>query len=156
MSYLVSIRRGRFFRYAPLILWIGIVLFASTGNASMSETSRFIRPLLEFLFPGSPPETLVVYHNYIRKLAHFTEYGILAFFASLAFSNSARNFLRRNWFFAAFGIVLLTAAIDETNQSFNQARTGSIYDVMLDCAGGLTVILFFYLFKKFRNQKIEF
>lgn len=138
-------RRERFFRYAPLLLWIGVVLLASTTQASMSNTSRFIRLLLVFLFPNAPEETLIVYHNFIRKAAHFTEYAFLAFFAARAFSNSSVGFLRKFWFAFAFVLVILIASIDETNQSFNSARTGSVYDVLLDCSGGLTVILIFYL-----------
>lgn len=139
--------RERFFRYAPLILWTGVVLFASTGNASMAQTSRFIRPLLNFLFPGAPEETLVTYHAYIRKLAHLTEYGILAFWAARAFSNSSRAPLRRYWYIFSFLLVLTVASIDETNQSFDPSRTGSIYDVLLDCAGGATIILIFILYR---------
>ena len=36
--------------YAPLFLWIGVIFYFSSGQGSMAETSRFIRPLLEFLF----------------------------------------------------------------------------------------------------------
>lgn len=147
--------RGRFFRYAPLILWTGVVLFASTGNASMSQTSRFIRPFLEFIFPNTPEETLVIYHGYIRKCAHFTEYGILAFLAFWAFSNSKINFFRKHWFVAAFCFVALIATIDETNQSFNTARTGSIYDVLLDCFGGATILTIVYLWRK-RSRKTDY
>ena len=142
-----SNRRGRILRYAPLILWIGVVLFASTGNASMSETSRFIRPLLHFLFPNAPEETLIVYHAFIRKCAHFAEYAGLAFFAARAFSTSSIRLLRKYWSVFAFLIVVFVASIDEYNQSFNPARTGSGYDVLLDCAGGLTMILLFVLYK---------
>ena len=143
--------RGRLFRYAPVILWTGVVLFASTGNASMSQTSRFIRPLLEFIFPNTPEATLIVYHGYIRKLAHFTEYGILAFFAFWAFS----ALFRRNWFLASFSLVALVATIDEINQSNNSARTGSIYDVLLDCFGGATILTIIYLWKR-RNRQANF
>ena len=87
MNFQTAKRRGRISRYAPLILWIGIVLFASTGNASMAQTSRFIRPLLEFLFPNTPAETLQIYHAYIRKSAHFIEYAILAFWTARAFAD---------------------------------------------------------------------
>lgn len=140
-------RRERIFRYAPLILWIGVVLFASTGNASVSETSRFIRPLLNFLFPNAPEEILTIYHGYIRKSAHLTEYAILAFFAARAFANSSVNLLRRFWFVFAFAVVAFVACADEFNQSRNAARTGSIYDVLLDCAGGAAMILIFSLIK---------
>lgn len=144
--------RGRFFRFAPLILWTSVVLFASTGNASMSQTSRFIRPLLELIFPNTPEEILVVYHGYIRKCAHFTEYGILAFFAFWAFSNSKVSLFRKNWFLAAFFFVALIATIDETNQSFNAARTGSIYDVLLDCFGGATILTIVYLWRRLSGK----
>lgn len=143
-------RRERILRYAPLVLWIGLVLFLSTNQASMSNTSRFIRPLLQFLFPNAPEETLIVYHGYIRKLAHLTEYAILAFWASRAFSKSSINFLRRFWFVFAFVLVFLVASIDETNQSYIASRTGSIYDVLLDASGGLAMISIFYLIKKLK------
>ncbi|HXG86593.1 MAG TPA: VanZ family protein [Pyrinomonadaceae bacterium] len=139
--------RERVLRYAPLIIWIGVILFASTGSASMSETSRFIRPLLHFLFPDSPEETLIIYHGFIRKFAHFAEYAVLSFWAARAFWSSSIQTLRKFWFAFAFLAVLFVASIDEFNQSFNAARTGSIYDVTLDCAGGLTMILLLCLYR---------
>ena len=144
--------RGRIIRYAPLILWIGLIMFLSTGQASMSNTSRFIRPLLEFLFPNAPEEILIVYHGYVRKLAHVTVYAILAFWAARAFFSSSQNLLRRLWFAFAFVLVLLVASVDETNQSFLDSRTGSIYDVLLDVCGGLAMITVFYLVIKHRKH----
>lgn len=108
----------------------------------MTETSRFIRPILEFLFPAAPVQTLDAYHGYIRKLAHVAEYAVLAFFAFRAFSNSSIRFLSNYRFPAAFCIVLLIASIDELNQSFVPSRTGSQWDVLLDISGGVfTVVL---------------
>ncbi len=141
--------RERFIAYAPLILWIGVVFAMSSKQASMSQTSIFIRPLLEFLFPNSPEETLKIYHNYIRKLAHLTEYGILAFWASRAFSNSAKSFLQKNWFAVSLGLVALIATLDEINQSFLASRTGSLIDVLLDCIGGLLMLMLILLYKLF-------
>jgi len=141
--------RGRFFRYAPLILWIGVIFIASSNTGSMSNTSRFIRPLLEFLFPGTPEEILVVYHGYIRKFAHFAEYFGLAFFASRAFFGSSKEWLRKFWFIFALVLIVLVATADETNQSFLASRTSSVYDVLLDSSGGLTMILLFAVVKKY-------
>ncbi len=145
--------RGRFVRYAPLVLWIGLIMFLSTGQASMSNTSRFIRPLLEFIFPNASLETLEIYHAYIRKLAHVTVYAILAFWASRAFFSSSKNLLRRFWFVCAFVLVFLIASVDETNQSFINSRTGSIYDVLLDAFGGFLMITIFYLIVIYRNRR---
>ena len=115
----------------------------------MSNTSRFIRPFLEFLFPNSPEETLNIYHGYIRKIAHVTEYAMLAFWASRAFSSSTVKILRRFWYVFAFVLVALVASIDETNQSYIASRTGSIYDVWRDISGGAIMILIFYLVRRF-------
>ena len=145
--------RGRIVRYAPLVLWIGVIMFLSSGQASMSNTSRFVRPLLDFLFPGAPEELLIVYHGYIRKLAHVTVYAILAFWASRAFINSSQYALRRFWFVCALGLVLIVASIDEMNQSFLASRTGSVYDVLLDVFGGLAMIAVFYFWTKYRKEK---
>lgn len=139
--------RERIIRYAPLLLWIAVILFASTTTGSMSNTSRFIRPLLIFLFPGAPEETLIIYHGYIRKLAHFTEYAALAFFALRAFWNSSNEVIRAYRTIFAFCLVAFVAAIDEYNQSFNPARTGSIYDFFLDLSGGIVMLLVFHAIK---------
>jgi VanZ family protein len=135
-----NLRHKRFFRYVPFILWIGFIFFMSSNSGSMSNTSRFIRPLLEFLFPNSSTETLDIYHGYIRKLAHVTEYALLAFFASRTFWSSSKIYLRRFWYLLAMSVVFVIASTDEYNQSFNQNRTGSPYDVLLDCFGGFLMI----------------
>ncbi len=139
--------RGRVIRYAPLFLWIGIIFFASTTQGAMSNTSRFIRPLLEFLFPNAPEETLIVYHGFIRKLAHLFEYSILAFWASRAFRSSSIKFLQKIWFVISLFLVFFVASIDEYNQSFNALRTGSIYDILIDVLGGTFMIVFFAFYK---------
>jgi VanZ family protein len=141
----LTIRHKRFFRYVPFILWIGFIFFMSSNSGSMTNTSRFIRPLLEFLFPNSLPETLDVFHGYIRKFAHITEYAILAFFASRTFRSSSKRYFQRFWYLFAMTAVFAVASVDEYNQSFNQNRTGSIYDVLLDCFGGLLMICAFSL-----------
>jgi len=142
-----TVWRGRFFRYAPLILWIGVIFFLSSGQGAMSNTSRFIRPLLMFLFPDASEETLTFYHGLIRKLAHPTVYAVLAFFAARAFRFSPRPLLRKYWFPVSLGLVISVAALDELNQSFLASRTVSAFDVGLDTLGGLSMltVLFFLI-----------
>lgn len=153
-NFINSKWRGRFFRYAPLILWIGVIFFMSSGQAAMSETSRFIRPFLEWLFPQSAPETLTIYHGYIRKFAHFFEYAVLAFWSWLAFRYSSIAILRKYWFVWSFIFIALTASMDEYNQSLNAARTGSIYDVLLDISGGLFSIIILLIFTKADKRQV--
>ena len=144
--------RGRFFRYVPFVLWIGVILFASTSYGAMSNTSRVIKPLLHFLFPSASEETITVYHGFIRKLAHLTEYSILVFWASRAFWNSTKPLLHKYWYAFSFLTVVLIASIDEYNQSFDSLRTGTIYDVLLDALGGAVMIGILLVFKRSRHR----
>jgi VanZ family protein len=138
-------------RYGPLILWILVIVGFSSEQASAEQTSRFIRPLLEFLFPSASPERLEFYHAGVRKAAHFTEYAILAFFAVRAFSASSVAFLKNGRFWLAVAVVVFVAAADEFHQSFEPSRTSSPWDVVLDCVGGTTMALVYWLFKRFRR-----
>lgn len=145
--------RGRIIRYAPLLLWIGVIFFLSSNMGAATNTSRIIRPLLLWLFPDITEPSIQAVHFWVRKTAHFTAYGILGFLSVRAFRRSSRAFLR-NWRFAvSLLLVALVAAIDETNQSFLASRTGAAQDVLLDISGGLTVILLFYLWERSRRVK---
>lgn len=133
-------RRKWLTAYAPLLLWTAVILGLGGGSASMSETSRFIGPLLELLFPSAGSDTLYIYHAIIRKLAHVFEYGVLGLLAARVF-----NFARYR-FVLSIVFVALVAGVDEWNQSFNPTRTSTIWDVVIDIAAGalgISVVIFF-------------
>jgi VanZ family protein len=144
--------RGRVSRYAPLIIWMLLIFLASTGELSASNTSRILRPLLIWLFPDISEEALARAHFFVRKAAHFTEYGVLALLAARAFVTSSRGVLRRAWFFTAFLVIILYSLSDEFHQSFVASRTGSIYDSFIDMAGGLTALV---LYAVWRGRKVK-
>jgi VanZ family protein len=140
--------RERLTAYVPLIFWIGVIFYLSSGKGAMAETSPFIRPILVFLFPDASEATLAIYHGYIRKFAHFAEYAVLAFFASRAFIK-ASSF----WYLFAFLLTAAIAVLDEINQSFNPRRTGSEWDVVLDMIGGVSAIIFFWILTNLRSKR---
>ena len=141
-------RRDRIFAVASLVFWVGVIFYLSSGQGAMDQTSRFIRPLLEFLFPSASSDTITLYRAFIRKFAHFTEYAILAFLAFRASRNSRWKYI------AAFALVIAVASLDEFNQSFEATRTGSINDVMLDIAGGVSMIAVIWGILKIRRSVI--
>lgn len=143
--------RSFIFRYAPLLLWIGLIFFFSSTIASANQTSRIIGPILHFLFPSASPDTIQQYHFFIRKCAHFTEYALLAFWAIRALARSSRESLKKYRFVVAVFIVLIIASTDEFNQSFEPSRTSSPWDVLLDCIGGTTMSLFYWLVTRARS-----
>jgi VanZ family protein len=128
-------------RYLPLIAWLAFISFASSDSFSAGNTSRIIGPLILWLFPNTSPETLAVVHFITRKLAHFTEYAILGFLAARAFRMSPRTAIRSRWFLISLILVVTYALIDEYHQSFVPTRTPSIWDSLIDIAGGLTALL---------------
>jgi VanZ family protein len=128
---------------------MAFIFFASTGEFSADNTSRIIGPLLRFVFPDISEEKLALAHFIVRKVAHFTEYAILAWLAARAFStSSSQPLLRRLWFLISLLLVVLYSLSDEYHQSFVASRTASIYDSFIDMSGGLTMLLIYALWRR--------
>ena len=140
--------RGRFIRYAPFLFWTSLIFIASSSTGSAENTSRFIRPILEFVFVSASPEFIDSLHYLIRKSAHFIFYGILAVLALRAFTASSKSILASNPAATAFIATLIVASLDEFNQSFNPARTGTPNDVILDLSGGAVFLLTVFLYRR--------
>jgi VanZ family protein len=128
-------------RYVPLVVWLLLISVASSDTFSANNTSRIIAPLILWLFPNTSPETLAVVHFITRKIAHFTEYAILAYLAARAFRTSPRATISKRWFLICATLIVVYALIDEFHQSFVPSRTASVYDSLIDMAGGLTALL---------------
>lgn len=85
----------------------------------------------------------------IRKAAHVTEYAVFAALLFLRLENAGKK-----RFFTAWGLGMLTGAIDETLQIFSH-RGSQVRDVLIDTAGallGLSIILLFLYVKKNRGK----
>ena len=81
------------------------------------------------------------FHVFIRKAAHFTEFGILGVFATAGFGIFRElriMYIKRA--FAAVGFSLLYAISDEIHQLFVKGRACSVTDVIIDVAGALFFI----------------
>ena len=140
-------------RYAPLVLWMAFIFFASTGAFAGENTSRIIRPLLLWLFPEISEEKIALVHFATRKLAHFLEYAVLALLAARAFSTSSKQFLRRRWFLISLLLVVIYSLSDEYHQSFVQGRGASIYDSFIDMSGGLAALLLYIFWRRRAGRK---
>lgn len=122
----------------------------------MSETSRFIRPLLHFLFPNSPEATIDLIHGYIRKSAHLFEYAVLAALTARALAESSAAVLKKYSYALALLLVLIVASIDEFHQSYEPSRTSSPYDVLIDVTGGAIAIAIVYVTSTvFRRRRMR-
>ena len=127
--------------YLPLIAWLVFISYASSDNFNAGNTSRIIGPLILWLFPNTSPDTLASVHFITRKIAHFTEYAILGFLAARAFRTSPQPAIKQRWFWICVVLVVLYALMDEYHQSYVPSRTASIFDSLIDMAGGLTALI---------------
>jgi len=143
--------RGRIIRYAPFLFWASLIFIFSSSTGSAENTSRFIRPLLEFLFYSASPKTLDLAHLLVRKAAHFFFYGALGLLALRAFVGSSKYVLRSSPMISALIVTFAISVMDEFNQSLNPERTGSQMDVLLDMAGATT-----FLFVKWFTERLGF
>jgi len=117
-----------FYQYwLPIILWAGVIFyFSSIPNLQIKE--------------------LGIWDLILRKLAHATEYGILAWLAlRVGLRQEKRKVL-------TLVIVIIFCALyawsDEFHQSFIQGRFFSTWDILIDSLGAIVVALLFYKNKK--------
>lgn len=78
-----------------------------------------------------------------RKMAHLTEYAILAVLLYRALHQGYQRKMIQA-FRSSAAIAVIFAALDEFHQSFVASRTPSVTDVMIDAAGagiGIVVLL---------------
>ena len=106
----------------------------STQLFTTASTSRYLIPLLVWLFPGASPITLSLVHTLIRKLAHVGEYMLLSMFVLRGVRGERRSW-RLAWALAALAIAISYAALDEVHQLFVPGRGASARDVLLDSCG---------------------
>jgi len=124
-----------FFRWLPVVLWAACISWFSTDAFSARSTHNYIDPVLRFLLgPEVTRETLRLAHTIIRKMAHVTEYGVLAILLCRALGRPGTP-LRPATVLRALIYCAAYASLDELHQTFVRSRAGSPTDVALDVGG---------------------
>jgi len=121
----------------PALAWAVVISLFSTGTFTADNTGRIIIPMLHWLFPSLPPQTLALIHHIIRKCAHFTEYFILSLLI-LRGIRAGRHETKLAWAVLAIVLVAGYASLDEFHQRFVPGRTPAVTDVLIDTTGGAT------------------
>jgi VanZ family protein len=122
-----------------VVAWIAVIQLFASGAFSATETSRFITPLIRWLFPDWDARSIAAAHFAIRKASHFIEYAILALLALHAFRLKFDRPLA--WLAAAsLAVAFASAVVDEYRQSHLKSRTGAVSDVVLDLTGAASAL----------------
>jgi VanZ family protein len=133
----------RYLYYLPVVAWMSVIFFASTDAGAPEHTSRFLVPILRWLFPGISPEALDIAQTGVRKTAHLTEYCMLGWLLWASHKWATRGFQRWSWgeFRIIIAICALYASSDEFHQHFVGGRHGSPIDVLIDTTGATIGLL---------------
>jgi|SRR5207248_1048405 len=124
--------------WMPVFIWLALIYVGSTDLMSAEHTSRFFVPVLRWLNPEITADAIAKVQFFVRKLAHLTEYAILAALLWRAVYRGTNLKTRMSTVFVTASVVsILIAASDEFHQSFVSSRTASAGDVLIDMIGAI-------------------
>jgi VanZ family protein len=138
-----------------VILGICVIGIESTALFGADETSGPLRTIYQAIFGHVSNANWAIIHHMIRKSGHFIGYGLLG----LAWLRAWWMTLPYTIFLKDAALALLgtamTASADEFHQSFLPNRTGTPWDVLLDCCGAITLqVLVYAAMRVFRPKKL--
>jgi len=127
-------------RYAVAVLWLAVVLFLGGSYFAAHNTAVLVLPVLKVFVPHASLRQLNAIHAVVRKVAHLTEYAILALLWFRALILSGRR-TGRAAAWIALGVCLLCAFADEGHQSTLPTRSGSARDFVIDSSGAVAALM---------------
>lgn len=134
-------RRRILLAWTWVVIWAGVIWTLGGDDFSASATGGPLLRLVRWLFEDLDAATRLKLTMWIRKSAHFVEYGILALLAFRAALISAHRSQITTPAWITLFLVAAVAAADEARQTFSPVRTGSPYDVLIDITGGVIALL---------------
>jgi len=130
--------------WLPAMFGLMVICVESTAMMRGANTGRWLMDLCNSIWARADGSTVATANLVLRKIGHFTGYGILGLFFRRGWYAS----LRRRWMGTRSGLrggamslavlsTFLVASADEWHQSFLMGRVSSPYDVLLDTTGAI-------------------
>ena len=132
-----------------LCFWMLFIfsLSSETATQSSEKSGRIVTVVVKILYPDfeelddEVQEEITGEISFVvRKLAHFTLYGILGFFSFLSFITYKKIPLKLRYLLI-LSVGLVYSVCDEFHQTFVSGRSGEIRDVLIDFSGVLLAVL---------------
>jgi len=147
-----GLRRG-ISAWLPVVAGACVIAFESTTLFGSDHTTGPFRAVWEWLFGQVTDERWSILHPAIRKTGHFIGYGTLGLMWLRAWwMTRPRAPFVQNALLALLGTALIASG-DEFHQSFLPNRTGTPWDVLLDCVGALVLMTMTWLFLRVSAPK---
>lgn len=142
--------------WLPVFLGVAVIALESSKLFSAQETSAPLRILFQAIFGPVGDHDWAQIHFYIRKSGHFLGYGMLALVWLRAWwLTLPKSVFLTDALLALLGTAI-TASADELHQSFLPSRTGTPWDVLIDCSGAITLQLVVYVgMRVFRPKRLS-
>ena len=138
------------------VLWLIVIAIESTKYLSAHNTSRFLFPVLHYLF-GLSSERFEPIHFYMRKGGHVFGYGLLSILFFRAWRETLPALGNPRWTFRWANIAVLgtalVASLDEWHQSFIPSRTGTPKDVLLDSCAAIAAQILVFLWMQWSSSQ---
>jgi VanZ family protein len=141
--------------WLPVAAGICVIVLESTEMFGANHTSGPLRWLYEHLFGHVSNVRWERLHFLFRKSGHFLGYGAMG----LLWLRAWWMTMPRSHFLTDAALALLGTALvansDEFHQSFLPNRTGTPWDVLIDCGGALALQVVVYIFLRcFRPKRL--
>lgn len=140
-------------RWLPALLWMGLILFASTDAGSASNSSHPLKLLLRWINPQIKEPAIDEINIILRKAMHVMQFSILAILVWRA--HRMLKLPQKNRTVRTVTLVFFLAIVFAVGSEFVQHlmkdRGASVQDIFLDLTGtalGLFVIYLAGLCKK--------
>ena len=120
-----------------LFIWHNSMESAAASSARSGRVTEMVNQVLSELGGGNVTE------HFVRKLAHFSEYGVEGVLTVLLFMI---YYLKPGGRVCAMLLTgMFTAVVDESIQFFSAGRSPGIGDICIDMAGFICGMLFMWL-----------
>jgi len=126
---------------------IAMILVLGGGEFGARGNSRYLFPMLRWLFPDLSVQTYLVLVDWIRTGAHVAEYALLGLLAFRAVFLTVESALARVALLAV-SVAATVALLDEIRQALLPERVGSPWDIALDVSGALAAVGIAYWLKR--------
>ena len=122
------------------LAWAVLVFYLSTERFGSGFSQGLVAQALTLLHISVSPRTFHVLDTLLRKIAHMTEYGILAFLVYGSFAEQQPFRWRLRQAIWCIGIVGLYSLTDELHQRYVPGRHASLVDCGIDVAGAAIAV----------------
>ena len=126
------------------VAWAVLVFYLSTERFGSDFSQALVAQALILLHISVSPRTFHILDTLLRKSAHITEYGILAFLVYGSFGEQQPFRWRLRQAMWCIGIVGLYSITDELHQRYVPGRHASLVDCGIDIAGAAIAVFMIF------------